>query len=67
MRYKVSAESIILVAICTADMLLTAYAVTAGFGTEQNPLMAACLERGVWTFIGVKTQFPPVRGADRMV
>jgi hypothetical protein len=55
MSLRISAESIILMAICTADMVITAIAVSAGLATEMNPLMAVLLKHNVWTFVAVKT------------
>ncbi|MCE5315358.1 MAG: DUF5658 family protein [Armatimonadota bacterium] len=54
MKYRVSVESLILVAICLADMLVTLYCVTAGLAVEQNPIMAACFNRGPGMFVVVK-------------
>lgn len=54
MKYRISLESTILVFICMADMLVTLYCVMAGFATEQNPLMAACINRSPWMFVLVK-------------
>jgi hypothetical protein len=49
-----SLESLVLIGICTADMLATLYLVTRGLATEQNPLMAACIAHGPATFVMVK-------------
>lgn len=54
MRVKISAESLILVAICVADMLVTLYFVLAGVAVEQNPIMAACINYSPATFVLVK-------------
>lgn len=54
MRIRVSVESLILVAICLADMLSTLYCVLNGYGSEQNPLMAACINHSPVTFVMVK-------------
>ena len=55
MKIKVSVESLILVAICTADMLATLILVLRGCAVEQNPLMAACMNHSPVTFVLVKT------------
>lgn len=54
MRLRISLESWILVSICTADMLATLWFVLSGRATEQNPLMAACMNHSPWMFILVK-------------
>ena len=54
MKLKVSTESLVLVAICLADMLLTLFFVVRGLAVEQNPLMAACLRHGTTAFVLVK-------------
>ena len=54
MRVRVSVESLILVAICLADMLSTLYFVMMGMAVEQNPLMAACIDHSPVTFVLVK-------------
>ena len=54
MRVRVSVESLILVAICLADMLSTLYFVMMGMAVEQNPLMAACINHSPVTFVLVK-------------
>lgn len=54
MKYKVSAESLILVAICLADMISTLFFVLRGTAVEQNPLMAMCLKQGPVVFVLVK-------------
>jgi hypothetical protein len=55
LKLRISAENIILAVICTADMLVTAFAVSIGIATEQNPLMAACLRHGIWAFLIIKS------------
>lgn len=55
MKSRVSSETMILVAICLADMLLTLYFVVFGAAVERNPIMAACLERSPELFVLVKT------------
>ncbi|MEN6582588.1 MAG: DUF5658 family protein [Armatimonadota bacterium] len=55
MKYRVSIEALILVAICMADMLVTLYCVLAGIAVEQNPLMAACFDKSPGMFVVVKT------------
>lgn len=50
----ISAESLILIGICLADMLVTLYLVMQGMATEQNPIMAACLDCGPAVFVLVK-------------
>lgn len=54
MKFKVSTESIVLVAICLADMLSTLFFVMRGLAVEQNPLMAACLRHSTTAFVLVK-------------
>lgn len=54
MRSKVSAESLILVVICLADMISTLIFVLRGCAVEQNPVMAACLRKGPEVFVLVK-------------
>ncbi|MHB9037222.1 MAG: DUF5658 family protein [Armatimonadota bacterium] len=54
MKYRVSIESLILVAICLADMLVTLYCVMAGLAVEQNPIMAACINTSPGMFVVVK-------------
>lgn len=54
MTYKISTESILLAAICMADMVLTIFLVQFRLAVEQNPLMAACLNKGVFAFVLVK-------------
>lgn len=55
MKYSVSFESLILVAICLADMIATLFLVTQGYATEQNPLMSACINHSPAMFVLVKT------------
>ena len=54
MKSRVSTESLILVAICLVDMLLTLFFVLRGYAVEQNPLMAACLRHSPVVFVLVK-------------
>jgi hypothetical protein len=54
MRLRMSAESAVLATICTIDMALTALLVQFRLAAEQNPLMAACLDRGMIVFLTVK-------------
>lgn len=54
MKFRVSIESLILVAICLTDMLVTLYCVMSGIATEQNPIMAACFRKGPGMFVVVK-------------
>ncbi len=54
MRLRISTESLILVAICMADMLATLYFVLNGMATEQNPIMAACIKHSPAMFVLVK-------------
>lgn len=54
MSLKLSPESIILSAICIADMLITVFLVKHGMAMEQNPLMASCIRQSYTTFIIVK-------------
>jgi hypothetical protein len=51
---KISPESTLLAAICIADMILTIFLVQFRLAVEQNPLMAACLNKGIATFVVAK-------------
>ncbi len=50
-----SIESLILVAVCTADMLATMIFVSLGMATEQNPLMAVFINHSMGAFVLAKT------------
>lgn len=54
MRLRISVESMVLIAVCTADMLLTLFLVLKGMAVEVNPLMAACINHGPGVFVLVK-------------
>ncbi|MDO8681978.1 MAG: DUF5658 family protein [Armatimonadota bacterium] len=54
MSIRISRESALLAAICIVDTLLTALLVQFRVATEQNPLMAVCLDRGTVFFIAAK-------------
>jgi len=54
LKQKVSMESLILAAICTADMTATIIFVALGWACESNPLMAACLRCSIYLFLVVK-------------
>jgi len=54
MKSKVSAESLVLVGICLADMISTLIFVLSGHAVEQNPIMAACLRKSPMVFVLVK-------------
>jgi hypothetical protein len=54
MRARVCVESLILAALCLADMISTLLCVLSGKATEQNPLMAACLGHSPELFVLVK-------------
>lgn len=54
MQLRVSRESMILVAICLADMFATLFFVMRGSAVEQNPLMAVCLNHSPAMFVLVK-------------
>lgn len=54
MRRSICIESLILVVICMADMLSTLYFVMIGAATEQNPLMAACINTSPLLFVLIK-------------
>lgn len=54
MRIRISNESLILVAICLADMFSTLYFVLTGAAVEQNPIMAACFRQSPGMFVFVK-------------
>jgi uncharacterized membrane protein YozB (DUF420 family) len=53
-RWFISAESLALIGICVADMLATLCLVLRGAATEQNPLMAACIDHSPAMFVMVK-------------
>lgn len=53
-RIGISIESLVLMFICTADMLSTLYFVSTGRATEQNPIMAACINHSSAMFVLVK-------------
>ncbi|MDH7480761.1 MAG: DUF5658 family protein [Armatimonadota bacterium] len=54
MHITFSKESIVLIAICLADMLFTILVIAMGKAVEANPLMAECIRRGFWHFCLVK-------------
>ena len=54
-KLSVGIESLVLVAICLADMLATLWLVLHGMAVEQNPIMAACINCGPAVFVLVKT------------
>lgn len=54
MKRLLSIESIILVLICTADMVSTLILTSRGAALEQNPIMAICLKHSAYAFIAVK-------------
>lgn len=54
MILRVSKESLVLVAICLADMFATLFFVLRGCAVEQNPIMAVCLDHSPATFVLVK-------------
>lgn len=54
MRVKICAESLILIAICVADMLATLWFVLSRMAVEQNPIMAACINHSPATFVLIK-------------
>ncbi len=54
MKFRVSAESLVLVGICLADMISTLFFVLRGSAVEQNPLMRVCLDTSPWVFVLVK-------------
>lgn len=47
-------ESLVLMGICIADMILTLYCVMIGIAKEQNPIMAACIRISPVVFVLVK-------------
>ena len=53
-KLSVGFESMVLVAICLADMLATLWLVLRGSAVEQNPIMAACINCGPVVFVLVK-------------
>ena len=54
MKHRLSIETIVLIVICLADMLTTLVLVMRGMATEQNPIMAACLNHSPGMFVLVK-------------
>ncbi|MFQ3549525.1 MAG: DUF5658 family protein [Armatimonadota bacterium] len=54
LKKQVCVESVVLAAICIADMLITLYYVMIGVATEQNPIMAAAINHSPETFVIVK-------------
>lgn len=52
---RIAKETIILAAICAADLLTTLWFVGKKGAVELNPLMRMCLEQGVWCFVAAKT------------
>lgn len=54
MKLKVSAESLVLIGICLADMISTLFFVLRGSAIEQNPLMKVCMDQSPWVFVLVK-------------
>ena len=54
MQLRVSKDSLILVAICLADMVATLFFVQTGQAVEQNPIMAVCLRQSPIVFVLVK-------------
>lgn len=53
-KIKVSAESLVLIGICLADMISTLFFVLRGQAVEQNPLMKVCLDQSPLVFVLVK-------------
>ena len=51
---RISVESGVLMAICLADMFVTLYFVSRGMATEQNPIMAAFMNRSPALFVIAK-------------
>jgi hypothetical protein len=51
---RIARESIVLAAICAADLVTTLWFVGKKGAMELNPLMRACLEQGVWCFVAAK-------------
>ncbi len=54
MKLNISFESLLLAAICLADMIATIVFVSLGHACESNPLMAACLNHSLGLFVAVK-------------
>lgn len=50
----ISAESLVLISVCLADMLSTMYYVGAGVAVEQNPIMAYFMNIGMGIFVIAK-------------
>lgn len=50
----ISAESLVLISVCLADMLSTMYFVGSGAAIEQNPIMAYFMDMGMGIFVIAK-------------
>lgn len=50
----ISIESIVILIICTLDLLSTVWLLAAGLATEANPLMAFLMRHSPALFCGVK-------------
>ncbi len=47
-------ETILLVTLCTWDMLYTLYCVRTGVAREQNPILKGSLDQSNWAFLLLK-------------
>ena len=54
MKLEISIESLVLAAICIADMISTVVFVKLGWAYESNPFMAICIKHSIYTFMAVK-------------
>lgn len=50
----ISMESIVILIICTFDLVSTVWLLAAGLATEANPLMARLMRHSLALFCGVK-------------
>jgi hypothetical protein len=51
---RISRDSLLLAAVCTADTVITAALLATGYFTEANPLLAFYLQWGIGAMCGVK-------------
>lgn len=65
---KVSTETWVLAALCTADLVSTVYFLATGTATEANPVLAPTLRFGLWGFAAFKlcTYLIPLAIVERL-
>ncbi len=54
-KIYLSRETLVLLSICSLDMLSSAYLFHHGMATEANPVLRASAEAGLFPFISAKT------------